>query len=256
MLFERHARLKKIVVIIVPILLLTFLLTTPQKSEAWSFFDNEDKIKNSTEMPFSFISEIYAKVSPCVVCINAVMADEGSGRLDIGSGTGFIFDEDGYILTNYHVVKDASQINVSMFDGRTAGAHIIGTHPDGDLALIKIDLPELSAVELGSSAQLLVGEVVFPIGNPGGEQFARSMTMGLISGINRKMILADGNLYTLIQTDAAINPGNSGGPLVNCNGEVIGINSAKIVDADFEGMGFAIPIDTVKEFIEKYMSNK
>lgn len=212
---------------------------------AWSLFPSQPAGSSS----LSFISDVYEEISPAVVGIAAVDADATAGELQVGTGSGLIFDPAGYIITNYHVVAGADALTVSLADGRSAEAEIVGSEPAGDLALLRISLPDLPAAPLGDSAKLRVGEVVFPIGNPGGEQFARSMTMGLISGVDRQMLLADGNLYTLLQTDAAINPGNSGGPLVDCQGNVVGINSAKIVDADFEGMGFAIPIDTVKAFI-------
>ncbi len=196
--------------------------------------------------------EIYDAVSPAVVCINAVYESEDT--LKLGSGSGFIFDTRGYIITNYHVIANATDLSVSLADQRTTSATVIAYEESGDLALLKIDLDNLPVATLGSSEDLKVGQLVFPIGNPGGEQFARSITMGIISGLGREMILSDGNLYSLIQTDAAINPGNSGGPLVDAYGKVIGVNSVKIVDADFEGMGFAIPIDTVRSFLADYVS--
>ena len=200
------------------------------------------------------IADMFAKVEPSVVYIStattALQDDEGKGgSLILGSGSGVICAKEGYILTNYHVIADAEAITVHLSDGRTTEASVAGVAKESDLAVLKIDLPDLSPATLGDSDMLRVGDLVFPIGNPGGEQFTRSMTMGIVSGLNRQIILEDGCLSSLIQTDAAINPGNSGGPLVNANGEVVGINSIKIVDAKFEGMGFAVPINTVVDVL-------
>ena len=198
---------------------------------------------------FSFIGNIAENVSPAVVSINSIRAtgSAAKGELVTGTGSGVIFTPEGDIITNYHVISGADDIIVSLADGRQAPGEILAGYADNDLALLRIDLPGLTPAILGNSDNVAVGDIVFAIGNPGGEQFARSLTMGVISGLERQLVLDDGNDYRLLQTDAAINPGNSGGPLVDCRGRVIGINSVKIVDADFEGMGFAIPINTVRE---------
>ncbi|MDO4733481.1 MAG: trypsin-like peptidase domain-containing protein [Bacillota bacterium] len=169
--------------------------------------------------------------------------------LVLGSGSGVIVSGRGYIVTNHHVVAKAIEVEVILADGRRANAEIIAEVPFDDLALLKIDLPELPVAVLGDSSVVRVGQMVFPIGNPGGAQFARSMTMGVISGVDREVELSQGKLVNLLQTDAAINPGNSGGPLVDSAGRVIGINSIKIVDPEFESMGFAIPINRVIEVL-------
>lgn len=203
---------------------------------------------------FEFISDVFVNTSPAVVSVQSISTSEEegtSGKLYIGSGSGLIISAQGYIVTNFHVISQAEEIYISLSDGRNSEGTVIGVYPESDLALLKIDLPDLPVAILGDSDAVEVGDLSFAIGNPGGEQFARSLTMGVISGTGREMVLNDGHHYTLIQTDAAINPGNSGGPLVNSRGEVIGINSVKIVDADFEGMGFAIPINTVCQVIEK-----
>ena len=219
-------------------------LTAPA-SGTRSFFAQRDE----SPLDADSIAAIYQQVEQSVVGVMNV-SDDGAGNLTLASGSGVILTADGYIVTNYHVVAQATELSVSLADGRSVAARLIGAEPAGDLALLKAELEHLTPATLGSSGELRVGDLVFPIGNPGGEQFARSMTMGLVSGLDRKLVLADGNLYTLLQTDAAINPGNSGGPLVNREGVVVGINSAKIVDADFEGMGFAIPADTVQAFLQ------
>ncbi len=191
------------------------------------------------------IIRVAEQVSPTVVYIENIVGDGVSG-----SGSGVIISPKGYIITNNHVVAECDSLEVYLADGRQAGGELVGADSSVDLALVKIDLPDLPAARLGDSTSLSVGQLVFAIGNPGGAQFARSMTMGLVSGLNRSLQLPDGDITNLIQTDAAINPGNSGGPLVNLDGEVIGITSIKIVDAYFEGMGFAVPINTAIEVIE------
>jgi serine protease Do len=182
----------------------------------------------------------------------------GSGGLtEVGSGSGFIIDaENGYIVTNNHVIEGAQEIMISLADGRDIPGTLVGGDRRTDLAVIKIeDTKDLKAVQLGDSNNLRVGEPVVAIGNPGGREFARTVTTGVISGTGRFLMLQGEASFSLIQTDASINPGNSGGPLVNYSGQVIGINSAKQVQTGFEGMGFAIPISdalpVIKQLIEK-----
>lgn len=204
---------------------------------------------------FAFIGKIAEKVSPAVVSVRSIKSGGGQEGEDLllGTGSGVIFSADGYLITNYHVISGADKVLISLADGREAVADIIASYAESDLALLSIDLESLPLATLGDSDQVQVGNIVFAIGNPGGEQFARSLTMGVVSGLERDLRLSDGYGYKLLQTDAAINPGNSGGPLVDCYGRVIGINSIKIVDADFEGMGFAIPINTVRDVISQDM---
>ena len=181
----------------------------------------------------------------------------GGGLTEVGSGSGFIVDaEHGYIVTNNHVIAGAEKMVVSLADGRNINAKLVGADSRTDLAVVQIaDTKDLTATQLGDSSQLQVGEPVVAIGNPGGQEFARSVTTGVISATNRILEIEGEASFNLIQTDAAINPGNSGGPLVNYQGQVIGINSAKNQEAGFEGMGFAIPISdalpTIKQMIEK-----
>ena len=169
-----------------------------------------------------------------------------------GSGSGVIYKEDGYIITNYHVIADAvnsqnSSIRVFLDNNTENGyeATVINYNISCDLAVIKINKTGLNAIELGNSDDLKIGQYVVAIGSPGGLEFIGSTTFGIISGLNREFSTTDGNM-DLIQTDAAINPGNSGGALVNAKGQLIGISSSKLVDESYEGMGFAIPINTVK----------
>jgi len=181
----------------------------------------------------------------------------GGGLTEVASGSGFIIDaEHGYIVTNNHVVAGAEKIVVSLADGRNLNAKLVGGDRRTDLAVVQIaDTKNLTATQQGDSSILQVGEPVVAIGNPGGQEFARSVTTGVISATNRILDIEGEASFNLIQTDAAINPGNSGGPLVNYQGKVIGINSAKNQEPGFEGMGFAIPISdalpTIKQLIEK-----
>ena len=215
-------------------------------------------VSGQTNFP---VVEIAKKVGPAVVGIANFQATGGlfGGRSlsEVGSGSGFIIDaQNGYIVTNYHVVDKAQKLVVSLADGRNLDGKPVGGDPRTDLAVIKIsDTKNLTAVQLGDSTKLQVGEPVVAIGNPGGQEFARSVTAGVVSATNRILNLPGESSFNLIQTDAAINPGNSGGPLVNYSGQVIGINSAKNQEPGFEGMGFAIPISdalpTIKQLIEK-----
>jgi serine protease Do len=171
------------------------------------------------------------------------------------TGSGVIYSTDGYIITNNHVVDGAEKISVTLQDGNSYMAEVVGTDERTDLAVIKIDCDEeLTAATFGDSDSLVVGETAIAIGNPGGEHFANSLTKGVISGLNRSVTTSEGTVLTLVQTDAAINPGNSGGALCNSRGEVIGINTVKISMTGYEGMGFAIPSNDVlticKELIE------
>lgn len=194
-------------------------------------------------------------VGPAVVGITnkAVARDWFNNPVETqGVGSGVIFREDGYIVTNNHVVSGAKELIVSMPDGRSLKGKLIGADALTDLAVVKVEAKDLPTAKFGDSDKIVVGEPAIAIGNPMGLEFQGSVTSGVISALNRTLDISD-KLVKLIQTDAAINPGNSGGALVNADGEVIGINSAKVAANGVEGMGFAIPINTVQNIINEIM---
>ena len=192
--------------------------------------------------------EVYEKVIPSVVSVVC------SGNYASSSGTGVIMDTRGYIITNAHVVEDARSIQVILSDGRTVEGVCVGMDAVSDLAVLYIQAEELTAAEFGDSEALRVGDEVVAIGDPLGVELRGTMTDGIISAINRDLEV-NGRTMSLLQTTAALNSGNSGGPLVNCYGQVVGINTMKIGDyassSGVEGLGFAIPMTTVKNVVEQ-----
>ena len=200
-------------------------------------------------------SQVYARNVRSVVLIESAVTNEFFGQVTTGvsSGSGFILSEDGYVLTNFHVVENATSVNVVLFDGKTIPAALVGYDSTNDIALLKMEATGLDAVELGSSDALIVGDQVVAIGNPLGE-LTSTLTVGYVSAKERS-VSTDGTEMTMIQTDAAINSGNSGGPLFNMKGQVVGITTAKYSGASssgatIEGIGFAIPIDDVLDEIQ------
>ena len=204
--------------------------------------------------------DIAAKLTPSVVCIQNYQVTQNYGFMQTDTsdssvspaseGSGIIMSEDGYIITNAHVVEGATSLKVMTSDGETYEAQLVGSDTVTDLAVVKIDATGLTAAEFGSSEDLRVADKVMAIGNPGGHELRSSVTIGYVSALNRA-IANNTTGYTMeyIQTDAAINPGNSGGALINEYGQVVGINSAKISATGYEGLGFAIPIDTAQPII-------
>jgi S1-C subfamily serine protease len=222
---------------------LTNLISRPNKVEITEAAGNEPL--DSEEQNNIFV---YRKNIPSVVNITskAVTFDFFYGLVpQEGQGSGFVIDKEGHILTNYHVIADARQVEVTMHNRKKFRAAVIGTDPAHDLAVIKIDAPSLTAAVLGDSRNLQVGQKVYAIGNPFG--LAGTMTRGIVSSIRPVKEPNGAAIDEAIQTDAAINPGNSGGPLMNAHGEVIGINTMILSSVGQNaGIGFAIPINTAK----------
>ena len=230
--------------------------TTVQQSNRTAATVNVKKVDGQTLMT---PSEVYASTVNSVVSINCSAVSTnifGQQTESASSGSGFIYTADGYIVTNQHVVANASSINVTLYNGDTYPATLVGSDSDYDVAVLKIDAKDLPAVTLGSSTDVNVGDTVMAIGNPLGE-LTFSMSQGIVSCVNRA-INVEGTPFNMIQVDASINPGNSGGPLMNLYGEVVGIVSAKYssyANTTVEGLGFAIPINDVQSIIKDIIEN-
>ena len=190
--------------------------------------------------------DIFEKSEESVVQVNVLR-----GGSDGGMGSGFVYSEEGYIITNQHVVRDAKKVTVTFLDGEAYIGDVIGTDPDLDIAVVKVSPSNtyLQPITIGDSSKLKVGEKIAAIGNPFG--LSGSMTSGIVSQIGRLLPQESGySIPDVIQTDAAINPGNSGGPLINMKGEVVGINTAiQSITGEFSGIGFAVPSNTVKKIV-------
>ena len=224
--------------------------TTPSEPHIDSFFLNPspDSVPNVVQEGGLSLQDIYEKNIPSVVSISC-QQDRSSS-----TGTGVILTGSGYIVTNAHVVEGARSISVTLTDERSFAAALVGSDAVSDLAVLHVDAENLTPAEFGDSSVLRVGDSVAAIGDPLGEELRGTLTNGIVSAINRD-VTTGGRTLTLIQTNAALNSGNSGGPLINCYGQVIGINTLKIGDivdtAGVEGLGFAIPSTTVKEIVEQ-----
>ncbi len=217
--------------------------------------------------PFSErLIELYETINPAVVNIQVQVRSGNSfagDPLQFGQGSGFLYDDFGHIVTNFHVVDEAETVNVIFADGRSVAAQVIGADPGSDLAVVRVeDLPEgLQPLSLGDSDALRVGEQVIAIGNPFG--LSGTMTTGIVSALGRTLAsqtrLAGGGQFSIpsvIQTDTAINPGNSGGPLLNLAGQVVGINTAiESSNRQFSGVGFAVPSDAVGRIVPALIEN-
>ena len=257
---KRRRGVPKVIIIIIGIILVSVIssLTTyflVRGNNTQISAGNTTYNVENVENPVVAVAQI---AGPSVVGVKVDFYEQGFfGELQETSeeGSGIIYSEDGYIITNYNVVEDAisstsAQVTVTLSNQEEYIAEIIGTDSVTDLALLKIDATGLTPATFGKSSDLQVGELAVAIGNPLGQEFAGSVTVGYISALNRT-ITTDGRTYQLIQTDAAINPGNSGGALVNAKGEVIGINTVKVTDTTVEGLGFAIPSDDALKIIEE-----
>ena len=209
---------------------------------------SETSVSTVTQENGLSLQDIYEKN------INSVVSITCHQRYGSSSGTGVIFSSQGYIVTNHHVIENAQEITVLLTDERVLEATVIGADSASDLAVLYVEGDNLVAAEFGDSTQLRVGDSVAAIGDPLGSELRGTLTNGIVSAINRDVSVG-GRTMTLIQTNAAINSGNSGGPLINCYGQVIGINTLKISDnassAGVEGLGFAIPSATVKEIVDQ-----
>ena len=219
------------------------IVSAPESSDT-TFSDEEDAL---------CLQDIYSSVIDSVVSISS-MTSSGTS-----SGTGIIMSSDGYVITNHHVITGALVISVLTNDNQEFEAALVGSDEMSDLAVLKIDARGLHAAEFGDSSKLRVGDSVVAIGDPLGVQLRGTMTNGIISAINRDLTVGDRTM-TLIQTNAALNNGNSGGPLINCYGQVIGINTVKMssyytATASVEGLGFAIPISVAKPIIDELIEN-
>ena len=259
-MFNRYNRYVWLIIIIL------FIIIWYNKDNFIKYFDkgpsvdsldfNKPNIKNANITIIESKDEqinidVFEKVNPAVVNIAATTLSVNFWMEPIpreGQGSGFIIDKEGYILTNNHVVAKAQRITVTLSNGKKIPASLIGRDPSSDLAIIKIPASETNSVAvLGDSDQVKVGQKAIAIGNPFG--LSHTLTTGIISALNREIQTGDGTqMFDFLQTDAAINPGNSGGPLLNSNGEVIGINTAIFSSSGGNlGIGFAIPINRVKE---------
>ena len=212
----------------------------------------------STSSTGGSLSDVASAVTPSVVVVTTeqIVTDNyfwGGQQVLSGAGSGVILTTDGYIVTNYHVVEGAQQITVTLHDDSTYTATVVGSDQQSDIALLKIDATGLTPAVLGNSDSVQVGEVVIAVGNPMGT-LGGTVTDGIVSALNRD-ISVEGNEMTLMQTSAAISPGNSGGGLFNTNGELIGIVNAKYSDEDAEGLGFAIPVNTMKTVVQDLLEN-
>lgn len=259
---RKRNKVPMILVIIIGVILVsvlsslaTYFLVTRGSVQITGANNTTYNVEN-VENPVVAVAQI---AGPSVVGVSVTYYEQSIfGQLAEGEseGSGIIYSEDGYIITNYHVIEDAvnsssAAVKITLSDETEYQAEIVGTDEVTDLALLKIDPEEkLTPATFDDSSNIQVGELAVAIGNPLGQEFAGSVTVGYISALNRD-ITTDGRTYNVIQTDAAINPGNSGGALVNSKGEVIGINTIKISDDSVEGLGFAIPSNDALKIIEE-----
>lgn len=220
-------------------------------------YQDTSKIVSTGSQDSSTIKSVVEQCANSVVEIQTESVTNGSNPfqqyVSSGAGSGVILTQDGYIVTNHHVIEDANTITVRTRSGDEYNASLVGSDEQSDLAVLKIDATGLTPAVLGDSTTLEVGDLAIAIGNPLGE-LGGSVTSGIISALDREMTI-DGQTMTLLQTDAAVNPGNSGGGLFNANGDLIGIVNAKSSGENVEGIGFAIPISTATDIIDELIAN-
>ena len=225
--------------------------TAPLREEQTTVAIHEAPEKPESQEEGLSLQEIYEQNIPSVVSITA------SALGTTATGTGVVLSGKGYLVTNYHVIEDAQRLTVRLTDERELEAAVVGTDPVSDLAVLYIRAENLTAAQFGDSDALRVGDTVVAIGDPLGVELRGTMTNGIVSAINRD-VSVNGRTMNLIQTNAALNSGNSGGPLINCYGQVIGINTMKIGaftdNAGVEGLGFAIPSTQVKEIVDQIIA--
>ena len=266
---KRRGAMGKIVAIIVSCSLLggitgsgvTYLML---KNNNTSTDQNKQNVVNNidtTDVSFKkdgnlSITEAFQKVAPAVVTVSTkgVATFNGFFQQEVeGIGSGFIINEDGYILTNYHVIEGAKEVSVTLSDNTTVSAKVVNYDENQDVAMLKItdeNVKVPAVAELGDSNALQQGEEVIAIGTPLSADLSQTVTNGIVSALNRNVETESGVVLNLIQTNASINPGNSGGPLVNTKGQVVGINTMKMSGENTEGIGFAIPINDISDKIE------
>lgn len=229
----------------------------PQQTIIDSTVDKENGGSGNVNVNVIDVSDVVSKVRPSVVEITTEVVSSGNSLfqqyISEGAGSGVILSEDGYIVTNDHVIDGAATITVKTVDGQEYPAELIGTDPQTDIAVIKIDATGLTPAQIGSSDTIEVGEPAIAVGNPLGS-LGGTVTTGVISAVGREITI-ENETMTLLQTDAAINPGNSGGGLFNVDGQLIGVVNAKQSASGIEGLGFAIPISDVESIIEELKTN-
>ncbi|RMF79749.1 MAG: PDZ domain-containing protein [Chloroflexi bacterium] len=250
-------RVSKNLALLGAVVLIVFMLGTVNWVNAEPQLQTDVLVDNP-----SLFTQIYNDVSPSVVAINVTARREGSGFFNqdntvIASGSGFVIDEEGHIITNNHVVDGATRIEINFLDGTITRAEIVGLDPDSDLAVLDVELPEekLHPVTFGDSDALQIGEPVLAIGSPFGQRW--TLTSGIVSAVDRTIQgLTNFSIGGVIQTDAPINPGNSGGPLFNLKGEVVGVNS-QIISASRSsaGIGFSIPSNLAQRVARELIDN-
>ena len=199
------------------------------------------------------VADVSGVVKKAMASVVGIEAEDYTGYVTSRTGSGIILSENGYIMTSSHVISGCDSINVTLDTGEEYAAFVVGDDSYSDIAVLKIDAEDLKVAELGDSDQVEVGQPAIAIGNPTG-YLQGTTTFGIISGVDRNMVV-NNTVMNLLQTDAAINSGNSGGPLLNQSGQVIGINSAKISISGYEGLGFAIPINTARPIAEELVRN-